>query len=465
MTALNKIIRAADAFPDRIAYQAGNDRISYRSLVDRAEHYADLLRRQGNTPVVLYGPKTVDTLTAIVACLISRRPYVPVGGFTPLSRLRRIIALTGASLVLTDLSPEAEGADVCPLSGLERFAGLREQESSDQTAYIIFTSGSTGEPKGVPIPYANLDHFSAWISGLFPLREYHSVNVLNQADFSFDLSVADCYYALCNGHTLVCGAPSDDLPAVFHTMSRIDVAVITPTFLRLCLLNRDFRAENFPRLRCVYCCGETLESVLATKLFAAFPDVVLLNAYGPTEATSAVSAVRITPEMATTLSPLPVGEKGSCAVEIVTVEDEIVLKGKSVFRGYLNGPQGGCYTENGVHCYRTGDLGYWKDGLLYCKGRADSQVKFKGYRIELSEIETHLGRIEGVTDCAVVAKKGPNGAVMMLNACYSGAVAEKTVRSVLQKELPAYMIPGRIRRLERLPVNVNGKIDRKALRE
>ena len=465
MTASDSFLRAARAFPDRIAWQAGEESVTYAALAQNARRYAGLLRRQGTSPVLLYGPKNTDTLTAIAACLLARRAYVPVGLFTPPERLRRVASLTGATLAITGLSPEIPGAEVLPLAGLERYAGLPEQPGRNETAYVIFTSGSTGEPKGVPITYRNLDNFVAWISALPPLKDYRAVRVLNQADFSFDLSVADLYYALCNGHTLVRGAPSEDLPAVFQALRQVEVAVVTPTFLRLCLLNREFAAKEFSRLRCVYCCGETLEPSLAARFFAAFPGAVLLNAYGPTEATSAVSAVRITPEMANNGDLLPVGEAGGCAVTIEAPDGEIVLKGDSVFGGYLNGPAGGWFSENGVNCYRTGDLGSWENGLLYCRGRADGQIKYKGYRIELNEIECQLGAIEGVASCAVVARRNPAGTVTGIRAFYTGAAEEPRLKDALRKKLPDYMIPARIQRLDRLPVNANGKIDRKRLAE
>ena len=140
-----------------------------------------------------------------------------------------------------------------------------------------------------------------------------------------------------------------------------------------------------------------------------------------------------------------------------------MLKGDSVFGGYLNGGPGGWYRENGVNCYRTGDLGEWRDGLLFCRGRADGQIKYKGYRIELSGIEACLGRVDGVTACAVAAARNAGGAVTLLKAFYTGSADEATVRTQLQKDLPDHMVPHLIRRLDRLPVNENGKVDRKAL--
>ena len=211
MTALDRIRRAAREYPDRTACVAGEGSLTYAQLAALAERYADCLRRQGTGPVILFGPKSVRTVTAIMACLSAGRAYVPVGAFTPPARLRKIAALTKAALIVSDIPADVPGAVCCRLTELERFAGEAEKPNDHGIAYIIFTSGSTGEPKGVPISYANLDRFAAWIAGLSPLRDYRAVSVLNQADFSFDLSVADCFYALCNGHTLACGAPADAL--------------------------------------------------------------------------------------------------------------------------------------------------------------------------------------------------------------------------------------------------------------
>ncbi|MBQ2724639.1 MAG: AMP-binding protein, partial [Clostridia bacterium] len=213
----------------------------------------------------------------------------------------------------------------------------------------------------------------------------------------------------------------------------------------------------------IYFCGEVLDPKTVRKLWERFPSLEIINAYGPTEATSAVSAVQIRKEMLD--KPLlPAGDTANSAVEIEIDDGEIILKGKSVFSGYLNGITGGYFRENGQNCYRTGDLGYIENNLLYCRGRKDSQIKYKGYRIELSDIEQNISELEGVQDCLVTASRTPDGTIRYLSAYVTGeSDCLKDLRERISMILPDYMIPKNIRLLDRLPVNANGKTDRKAL--
>ena len=466
---INKIKKIASLSPNKIAYKVNNDCITYKELWDSAREYAQLLKRQGTSPVIIYGNKNISVIISILACVIANRTYVPVGLCTPLYRIKQIVEITNSSLVLTYNNLILKGTDCFKLEKLKQYENCDIQESKNDIVYMIFTSGSTGVPKGVPISKTNLNNFIDWISNLKPLCDYKDINVLNQASFSFDLSVADFYYSLCNGHTLIAfdNDIQKDYDEIFNLMSEIDVAVMTPTFMKLCLLNKDFNEKKYPNFKCVYFCGEQLEVKTVKKLYEMFPNLKIINAYGPTEATSAVSGIIITKEMANTLQLLPVGEVNKFATEIEIIDDEIVLKGKSVFGGYLGNCVGGYYSENNINCYRTGDVGFIKDGKLYCKGRKDSQVKYKGYRIELNDIEYNINLIDGVKECAVIAKYNNNLVVKTIKAfvVVDGKYNEYYVRSELEKLIPVYMMPKTINIIEKLPINQNGKIDRKALCE
>lgn len=466
---LQKIRQLAEQHPQKIAYRSGDQQLTYQELWTLANDAAELLKRQGNAPVMLYGHKEPFMVIGMLACLLAHRTYVPVDISTPRLRIESIAARTEISLILSDQMIDVGQADCCSLSDLQRYADSEVCGCTSDIAYIIFTSGSTGEPKGVPISRGNLSNFAAWICSLHPLSEYKDSVVMNQASFSFDLSVADVYYALCSGHTLVAcdRAAQEDYDRVFDLMQseQVNITVTTPTFYKLCLTNHEFCAEQFPHLRCAYFCGECLENKTAKKLLERFPNLRIINAYGPTEATSAVSGVLIDAKTVAEEELLPVGDASQFATEISVRDGEIVLKGESVFGGYLDGMQGGYFTEDGVNCYRTGDLGFLQDGKLYCKGRRDSQVKFKGYRIELSEIEQNILRLQGVRDCVVTAKRNEQDIVKTIQAFVLAepTVTVDSIRAELARTLPAYMIPKTIRILDRFPVNPNGKTDRKAL--
>ncbi len=465
---INKIKKIVKEHPDKIAYKVKENSITYNELWNQANGYAQLLKKQGTSPVIIYGNKNVDIVVSILACIIADRPYVPVGLCTPLYRVQQIIDITNSSLILSENKLSLNNADCIDLEGLKKYENVPIKENKNDIVYIIFTSGSTGIPKGVAISKTNLNNFINWISNLKPLCDYKDIRVLNQASFSFDLSVADLYYSLCNGHTLIAldNDIQEEYNEIFSIMAEIDVAVMTPTFMKLCLLNHDFNSKKYPDFRCVYFCGERLEVKTVKKLYDAFPNLKVMNAYGPTEATSAVSAILITKEMANTLQLLPVGEAENFATDIEIIDDEIVLKGESVFGGYLSNDSGGYYKENDVNCFRTNDIGYIENGKLYCKGRKDTQIKYKGYRIELSDIENNINLIDGVKDCIVVAK-GDDSIVKTIKAF----VVADNIRDVndikleIKKYIPAYMVPKTIQIIDKLPINQNGKIDRKRLRD
>lgn len=453
-----------------IAYVINNEKISYQDLWDRCLEKADLLVRHGSEPVILYGHKSIDMVVSIISCLLANRTYIPVDVCTPISRIKKIIDMTGSTLLIKNEVIDIDGIECCTLDELSNYKTKDEHIFDNNIVYIIFTSGSTGDPKGVPISKMNLLNFIDWISNLNPLNEYQSVNVLNQASFSFDLSVADFYYSLFNGHTLVAldREVQNDFTRMFDVIKQNDitVAVMTPTFMKFCLLNSDFCELNFRNLKCVYFCGEMLEVKLVKKIFSKFPDLKVINAYGPTEATSAVSAILISNDMVENEEILPVGEVGKFATEIVVDNDEIILKGPSVFGGYINNI-GGYFQTDGVNCYKTGDIGFFKDNKLYCKGRIDNQIKYKGYRIELSDIENNLSKIKGVRDCAVIAKYNDDGLVKLIKAfvVLDDDYSIDMVKSDLKDLIPRYMMPNQIKQIDILPINCNRKIDRKLLSE
>lgn len=463
---LNKIRSQAEQHPNRIAYKVNEAFITYGELWKNAIFYAELLKKQGTAPVIIYGHKEIEVIVSILACIIANRTYIPIDLHTPFFRLKKIADVTQASLLITNEALSLEAITCCKLTELKKFERACTKTADHEFIYTIFTSGSTGEPKGVPISKTNLNNFVNWISALKPLCDYHEINVLNQACFSFDLSVADLYYTLCNGHTLIALDRIDDYDSVFKTIrqNKIGLAVVTPTFIKLCLLNRDFNEHHYPDLQCIYFCGEQLEVKTAKQLFERFHHIKIINAYGPTEATSAVSAIVITKDM-TNQKILPVGETNAFATDIEIVDGEIILKGASVFNGYLGGQVGGHYKENNVNCYKTGDLGNIIDSKLYCKGRKDSQVKFKGYRIELTDIEYHLSLISGIHECAVVPKYTEDRIVKSLKAFIVAdkGIESSDVKKELLQLLPSYMVPKSIQIIDRMPTNSNGKTDRKAL--
>lgn len=449
----------------KAAYICGEKRLTYAKLYEKAERIAAVLKAQGGGAVAVLGNKEPEMIISILACIMARRAYVPLEDNLPQARIAAAIRQAECTLVL-------KNGSTCPDCGIP-CSSLAELEHStkkpadggaqNETAYIIFTSGSTGTPKGVPISYANLGNFTRWICSDEVLSGFEHPVVLSPASFGFDLSVAGIYYALSAGGTIVTVSREEQksFDGIFAALQKnsAEIAVLTPTFMKLCLLNADFNEENFPRLRCCWFCGERLEKALCEKLLRRFPSLKIINAYGPTEATCAVCSAMITAETLAAGEPLPVGDISSAACKIEIENGEIILSGTSVFGGYI-----GAAERTGGR-FATGDLGEIRGGKLYCTGRADGRIKYKGYRIELGDIEANILAVDGVRACCAVAKRSKNGDTAYIKVFVSAepTLGEETLRTVLKSALPEYMIPKVIEFLPQLPVNEHGKADRRLL--
>ncbi|MBQ6862625.1 MAG: AMP-binding protein [Clostridia bacterium] len=430
---------------DDLFFTSHSGSLTFGQLWDRASRVAASLAG-GSLPVVVRGHKEPYMPVVFLACLMVGRAYVPCDTFIPQRRLDFILEATKTDTVI-DCEPDWTGPALSVFPAKDT-----------DIAYMIFTSGSTGTPKGVCITQANLKCFVGWLDTLAPMNSYKNVRVLNQASYSFDLSVCDLYYSMCFGHTCGCleTTGADGFADITTETARFDphVAVMTPSFAKLAMCDMDFRAANIPSLQCIFFCGEPLEKKTCQKLMKRFPGITLLNAYGPTECTCAVSAVAIT-EKELELPYLPVGRIGETSVEVFIEDGELVLRGDALSPGYLAGKIGGFVEDR----YYTGDLGeITEDGLIFCRGRKDSQIKLNGYRIELSEIQNRLASFEGVETCKVVAEKDSEGHVKYIRAIAAGKdLDSENLREQLAKYVPEYMIPKVIETVAEIKLTANGK--------
>lgn len=427
----------------RPALKAGGQEICWGRLWPMAMGLAARLRRQGTGPVALEGSGEVWVPAAMLACLIAGRPYLPLHPALPDEARRQRLAHARAQLLTRE---EAErgfaSGEVCPVA-----------RDPGREIYRIYTSGSTGVPKPVAITQRNLESFLRWARRLPDIRAGAEGVVVGQASYAFDLSVADLYLALTCGGThlsLTEAEKSDPVRRVERlTTCGLSLLVTTPSFLRALLTDRLALAGRLDRWRAVFCCGEELPPAVARRFLETFPQVTLYNAYGPTEATCAVSAAPITPEDCG--GPLPIGEMDNCALAVTVEEGEIVLRGESVAPAF-----GGVYA--------TGDLGRVENGRLYWLGRRDDQLKYKGYRVEPAEIERALEALPGVERAAVVPRRR-GGDVRGLVAFVVGECRADGLAAALSQHLPPYMIPGQWCSVAQLPLTPNGKCDRKRLEE
>jgi D-alanine--poly(phosphoribitol) ligase subunit 1 len=470
----------ARRWPARTAHVSGGRRLSYAKLRAGSDALAaHLFRTLGGdrSPVAIVGHKEPEILVGFLGAAKARHPYVPIDRVVPAHRVERIVAAAGCRVVLT---PD----DIAAIAASSARPPRVEPEPGDPY-YVMFTSGSTGEPKGVVITLGSLAYF---LRCMFDAHRFRPAETfLGQVSYAFDVSVMDTYLALLTGGTVFSITKEDvDNPRQLYAalrQSSTTTWVSTPSFAGLCLVERRFAAEMLPRLRRFLFCGEALAPEIAAQLLERFPQAEIWNTYGPTEATVAATAIRIDGDILARYSPLPIGRAlPGCRVVVVDAaghpvadgeRGEILIAGPNVSPGYLGRPDltaRAFATYQGAPAYRTGDWGHVQDGLLFCDGRMDDQVKLHGYRIELGDIEANLRGLAGVRD-AVVVPVPKDDRVRSLAAFVilsdapvpADAAAARALRARLAERLPAYMLPSRIVFVERFPMTPNGKADRRRL--
>ena len=447
-----KILLAAEKAPTRTAYEYKDRQISYKELSEKGRGLASFLC-EDKAPVLIYGHKAPEFIIGIIACLIAGRCYIPCDISIPRERVKRVAELSGAGLVIS--TEEGISADInLPEISVERLRELMEGEKissvphGDENAYIIFTSGSTGAPKGIPVRRESLQNFCGYAERFLD-KDIHTGHAL----FSFDLSVADIFPPLLSGHTII----ETDEPPEKDTGS----FVCTPSFLRLCLLSRRFSRDTFPSLGTILCCGEVLPRDTAKKCLDRFGEIRLINAYGPAECCCFVTACEVKKEYLN--GDIPVGD-GNNACNTELREGEIFISGKSAAMGYITlAPSSENFRDNG---YYTGDTGEIREGRLYFTGRkSGGYVKYSGFRVELSEIESAIMEIDGISDCICAAVTDSFGQARCIKAF---AVREKPlsaerIKDILAQKLPRYMIPKTVDFIDSVPMTPNGKSDKNAL--
>lgn len=468
---LNKILQNLKKYPDDECYQIKDKIYRNKDLYKYVCNIYNYLLENNEIkrPVVVKGHKQIYMIASFIACSMAGFTYVPIDEEIPKERANKIIMQVQPELIIDETIEKIMEKD--NPKDIEKIY-LKDED----IYYIIFTSGTTGEPKGVQITYRNLKSCMFWLEEICKIEQ--SV-VLNQANFSFDLSVADLYLPLLtrSKHYILEKATLRDYPELFKELGRsnAELMVVTPSFVDLLLIDKSFNKDLMPNLKKALFCGEKLGESTVSKLFERFENLEIINCYGPTECTFAVTCDKVRK-----------GEKISIGipkkdVKIFIVDDnlqelkenevgEILISGESVGNGYLKTElnQGAFIEFNGEKAYLTGDLGYKSNDKFYCLGRKDKQVKYKGYRIEISEIEAVLSKLEFVEKAVVVASFDDNEKVNKIIAFVKekedGIKSSKEIREKIKNYLPDYMIPV-IRIVERFPLNVNGKIDERKLLE
>jgi D-alanine--poly(phosphoribitol) ligase subunit 1 len=470
----------------------GSDRtVSWKELAGQVEHLAQLFRELAipkGHPVMIYGHKESAFPVAMLACYHADITYIPIDIVYPIERIRTIAEATGSQvLICTGESKPDVGFSVVidrdfqsTIHQTPVFPEVETDHSADLLQYIIFTSGSTGEPKGVQITKSSIQTFVDWAAVDFGFSGNDVL--MNQAPFSFDVSLCDILNAFVRGGTLVLssGDQVKDQDGFLKRLAETGCSVwtSTPSFLYLFLRHENFHAGNLPAINTFLFMGEELPNRTCGLLKQLFPEARILNAYGPTEATIVTTLIEITDAIIRDYPLLPIGYAmpGSSLLidktDTETNEGELIIVGNHVSIGYYKRPELNdqkFFLHNGQRAFRTGDLAYYEGDLLFCLGRNDDQVKLHGYRIELNEISHVLCKHALVSDAVSIALKRGNEVKKIISFVIPANESEHPTREQLSdflaEQLPYYMVPGDVALVEDFPYNSNHKIDKNQLTE
>jgi amino acid adenylation domain-containing protein len=484
---LARIAARAHTAPDAVAVaSADGAEVTYGELDARANRLARHLRARGvggETRVGICLERGADLVTAVLAVLRTGGAYVPIDPAYPPERRAYMLSDSGAAVLVTRAPLAAELAPgIVPLVRVDADAPAIARESAEPlaaaddpaaAAYVIYTSGSTGKPKGVEVTRRGLRNLVDWHVGAFGVAAGERTTLV--AGVGFDASAWEIWPALAAGAAL--HVPADEVradPAVLQRwmVERGITVTFLPTPLAEAVLPLAWPAEA--PLRWLLTGGDALRVRPSRHL-----PFVLVNNYGPTECAVVATSGRVEAEGAgapdigrpiagariqvldARLRPVPVGVPG-----------ELCVGGAGVARGYAGRPSLTAETfvpdpfgaEPGARMYRTGDRVRWRpDGRIEFLGRMDQQVKVRGYRIELGEIEAALLARGGVREAVVVLHQAPSGDRRLVGYVVGEDADAAGLRDALKAELPDYMVPAALVRLDALPLTPNGKLDRRAL--
>ena len=468
---LNKILENLKQYPSYMCYQIKDKTYTNQDLYRYVSNIYTFLIKEKNCKkqekVLVYGHKEIYMIASFLACAFAGLTYVPVDITIPDGRKKKIIEQVNPKIII---DKEIEN-----IMDREKYKEISKIDMKDEDIfYIIFTSGSTGEPKGVQITYSNLKSCTKWLEDICNIE---NAVILNQANFSFDLSVADIYLSLLtkSKHYIIERNTQKDFKILFQELQKSNAtfAVFTPSFADLLLVDKNFNKSLMPNLQKILFCGEKLTKNTVNKLYNRFENIQIINSYGPTECTFAVTSTEVKQN-----EEISIGKPKQDVCIYVVDEDlnelneneigEFLISGKSVGKGYLHPSlnKNRFINFKNEKTYCTGDLGYKKDGKFYCIGRKDKQIKYNGYRIELSEIEKAFYNIEYVEKVIVTTTKNDEGKVNKIIAFVKGncEISKQELKKEISQTLPEYMIP-RIKIIKTMPINENGKIDEKSLLE
>jgi amino acid adenylation domain-containing protein len=435
-------------------------------------------------------------VVGMVGVLKAGGAYVPLDAQYPVERLEYMVGDAGVEVLLTQqrlisrfyklpverniqlINLDQDRAEI----GWQSADNLEHGISEDNLVYVIYTSGSTGKPKGAMVSHKGVVNCIRWMQETYSLDE--TDGFLQKTVLNFDPSVWEIFWPLWVGARVILAKPGGHLDSAYliETIKQHQVTSVyfVPTMLRAFL--EEAKPHSLPSLRRVICGGESLPKELLDQYFLQLT-AEFHHSYGPTETSIAVTEWTCSALSGSSIAPIgrPLGNTQIYLLDAalqpvpVGVAGELYIGGEGVGRGYLHRPEltaerfipDPFSRKSGQRLYRTGDLArYLPDGNIEFLGRVDQQVKLRGYRIELGEIDAALLEHQAVNDCIAVICTQSSGEQMLVAYIVpeeKDAFPVSDVRRHLKEQLPEYMVPKVLMTIDKLPLNVNGKVDRRQL--
>jgi len=490
--------QAAEKYGDKTAVKDENTSITYAQLRDKSRRIGTCLQshlpkiRGQVSPVVILMKKSVEAVIAFMGVLYSGNPYVPLDYEIPPSRLDKVLENLNPSFIITDEAGKNNfKADAQALVFSEivetktneaAINEVLENVTDTEPIYVMYTSGSTGTPKGVVIPHNGVIDYAYWVRDTFNITPSEVMG--SQAPFYFDNSVLDIYGAFASGATLVL-MPNVlfQFPAKipeYINETGITFVFFVPTVM-INIANCGVLADvNMPLLKKVLFCGEEMPTKQLNIWRKHMPDALYANLYGPTEITDVCTYYIVDRDFDNTES-LPIGKPCKNMNAIILTDEnklaktaeqgELCILGTGLSVGYWGAKeltdkvfvQNPTNTNYNEPMYKTGDLVYMgEDGLLRFVGRKDSQIKLRGNRIELGDIESAVKNIENVENACVIFDAEAQEIVVFIQSATS--ITLHQLKRKLMEQIPKYMVPSRVKIMDKLPLTPNDKIDRVKLK-